>query len=570
MSVETWACVIVPPNQNDFRPVVYGMGILVTDRIVVTCAHIVNTALGANWSSAVNNPVIDICFPYTEGPMCIKGLVDKENWYPPGPACTGKPTDIALIKLEEDAPNYVGGATLRNHVSDAEVKVYGFRGKKLRDGSWQSHPDGEIAVGRVTGSLPGGRAQFDGKDTTGAVIQKGFSGAGVYDPKQDAVVGMVVVADKNKKNKMAQFITAQYLEKALKKCDVPVLGIRKITISLSVAKDVVSRTTTKRQEIEGYLSTVAAALVLPTGDTKLRDYLEPILTKDTDDSILLRGAFDFPKTLDTAQTLYSVIGSSEPSMQSFISIIAQRIDHLLWRYVVTLKCINADWARTTQSTAETLRTLCEPHLLAFQPSLLDISAAIRLKKDMKAFTESAPDPTLYAVLRALDLSKKQPLAVSMEEENEARELALKFLVDYLEQLISGTRDIDDSSNAWWTLRTGIDSADKRYKGLLPKIANKYKDIRVPPPSISRISPVPEIHKPLRTASYTLSNIQHIIEVSPKLTTNLRKQLHEILTIMVDRLLRLPRSNQLYLASVHHEGLGNFLDYVKDQNLKVLN
>ena len=40
--------------------------------------------------------------------------------------------------------------------------------------------------------------------------------------------------------------------------------------------------------------------------------------------------------------------------------------------------------------------------------------------------------------------------------------------------------------------------------------------------------------------------------------------------MLHRLLTTQRDNQLYLASVHYEGLRNYLDYVVDQKLGVVN
>ena len=99
--------------------------------------------------------------------------------------------------------------------------------------------------------------------------------------------------------------------------------------------------------------------------------------------------------------------------------------------------------------------------------------------------------------------------------------------------------------------------------LLGHVAEKFGDILVPRTDVTRRASVPEIYQPLRTTSYTLSNIQHIFHVARPDNEQLRTLLDEILTRMLDRLLRTAPSKHLYLASVHHEGLRNYLDYVHD-------
>jgi hypothetical protein len=214
MSEQNGVCTIVPRGQSDFRPVVFGMGILVNACEVVTCAHVIDAALGPEWLEASTPPAVHVCFPFTEGPVCLEGCVDRKRSFPPGRSKSGEPSDIAVIQLTEDAPDLVQRALLRTYVVDASVKAYGFRGKEV-DGQWRSHPYGEWAEGKVIGPQPGGRVQFDGLRTTGARVEGGFSGSAVYDREQDAVVGMVVEADRDMANKIAQFIDVPTLRKAL-------------------------------------------------------------------------------------------------------------------------------------------------------------------------------------------------------------------------------------------------------------------------------------------------------------------------------------------------------------------
>jgi Trypsin-like peptidase domain len=217
MPMKTDICTIVPLGQNGFRPVVFGMGFLISEREILTCSHVILAALGQDWRKGKGT--VRLCFPFVEGEqgfLCIDGSVDRDRWFAPGPPAPGKPSDIAVINLEEDAPETVKRAELRDHRDDSRVKIYGFRMRDSADGPI-SHPEGELMEGTIVGPLPGGRGQFDGVRETGATIEKGFSGSGVYDPRQDAVVGMIAEADKEKPRKIAQFIDVPSLRQALGK-----------------------------------------------------------------------------------------------------------------------------------------------------------------------------------------------------------------------------------------------------------------------------------------------------------------------------------------------------------------
>jgi WD40 repeat protein len=215
LSETSGVCTIVPRGQDGFRPTVFGMGILVDDREIVTCAHVINAALGSDWRKASGPAVVKVCFPLADGSCCVEGTADRKRWFPPGRTKGGELSDVAVIQLAQDAPPSVGRAVLRRHAVGKKARAYGFRGHELDNGSWLSHPDGEWAEGNIVGPLPGGRAQFDGLRPTGAPVQKGFSGGGVYDPNQHAVVGMIVEADREKDSKIAQFVDALSLMKAL-------------------------------------------------------------------------------------------------------------------------------------------------------------------------------------------------------------------------------------------------------------------------------------------------------------------------------------------------------------------
>ena len=64
----------------------------------------------------------------------------------------------------------------------------------------------------------------------------------------------------------------------------------------------------------------------------------------------------------------------------------------------------------------------------------------------------------------------------------------------------------------------------------------------------------------------LKNIQAILEVKAYDDRFDKGVLHQIISSLLVQLLNTNRFNHLYLTSVHHQGLRNFLDYVRDQEI----
>ncbi len=563
-------CAIVPRHQEGFRPKVIGMGIVVGDLEVVTCAHVINAAVGDDWFSQPGEGVVRVCFPFAEGMVCVNGTVDRGRFFPPNRPEEGKLTDIAVIRLDQPAPSSVGRAVFRGHGDDALVKIYGFRRKENGEGHWKSHPEGEIVEAKVLGSLPGGRVYIEWLRPTGASVEPGFSGAGVYDPRQGAVVGMTAQASAEVGRHNAQFIDVDSLLKALGRATLvplvaPSKGPRTTTrVLLNQAQE-------RKEEIEGYLREICDILPEPDTDDEspLLNFLHPILVGGTPQAASLQAAFGLP-TGDRANQLYELVKGGGERMTPFLGLVAQRLNHLLWRLGYTLEYILHDWAKEGRRRAATIQTICDPHLLARQPTLRDMALVFKFSVDQALFAESAPDPTLYAVLRAFEHTQPHLPPDMRPDTQTARDAALDFLHQYLRDLLGATRPlIHDSSNAWWAVRTGFCAGDDRFRSLIPGIATKYGDVTAPPAEVSRRAAVPEIYKPLRTASYTLSNAQAIVEHNHNLDSGLVNQLHRVIHVMLNRLLVERWSKQLYLASVHHEGLRNFLDYVKDQQLDVV-
>src|SRR5271165_3511458 len=100
MTEKMGICTIVPRDQQGFRPLVYGMGILlVNGREIVTCAHVIDAALGPGWQESKKQAVVRICFPFVDEYPSLEGTVDGERSVAPGRTSGGEPSDIAVIQL---------------------------------------------------------------------------------------------------------------------------------------------------------------------------------------------------------------------------------------------------------------------------------------------------------------------------------------------------------------------------------------------------------------------------------------------------------------------------------------
>jgi hypothetical protein len=544
------------------------MGILVSDHEIITCAHVINLALGWRGQEAPANQLVGISFPYAEG-YYVEGRVDGQRWYPRRPE-SNEPSDVAIIVLDQAPPANVGKAVLLELSEDIKLSVYGFRGEES-NGQWQSHGQGERVLVEHMGPLPGGRIQLDGLRADVARVEPGFSGAAVYDSRHDIVLGMVVESDRTRD--ISQCIDVPTLRKALG----TIGGISSVLDSSNVSSDeprsvphsVVARTDEKKKEIENYLCEIAELLPKPDADEGFLGLLKTILHDDNAGATRLRPAFGFPKGIEQSRLIFSTVSlENEPSVRLFVNALAQRIYHILWRYEATLKLIGTEWSSSAMSDSAALRSLFEDYLIARKPTLEETSAALKFTKDLQAISEVAPDPTLYAVLRALEPDKEAPLWGAQNEQAECRKSVVDFLYQSLKEILEGAHQIDDSSNAWWAVRTGIDEGDVRFSDLLPKVVDKFSAALIPLENVTRFADVPEIYKAIRTKSYTLSNVQAILEKAPNMKNALKERLHGVINNMLESLLSAGTSRHLYLASVHHEGLRNYLDYVKNQKLLV--
>lgn len=176
-----------------------GMAMLLSPRRILTCAHVVNVALGRSATereAPMEGATVLVGFPMLATRPPHKATI--ERWRAPG---FGAQDDIAVLVLEDDAPCAVGVAVLAevtgvDLAADA-LSVFGIAGGSFVG----NHVDAHF-MGPVSGSW----AQLDGSRETGAFIQGGFSGAAVWDKQHGAIVGMVVAKSKADGVKVAYMI----------------------------------------------------------------------------------------------------------------------------------------------------------------------------------------------------------------------------------------------------------------------------------------------------------------------------------------------------------------------------
>lgn len=185
----------------DGRP--EGAGFRAGQREVITCAHVVATALGLppeTQESPGGRLWID--FPLAERGTRVPARVGA--WTPVRPDGSG---DIAVLELLADPPAKAPVARLVEDAAgpDRRVRAFGFP---------QSYDDGAWSVGWLRGATGAGWLQYDTDPASEHRVEQGFSGAPVWDVAEGGVVGMVVAADTRTDVRTAYLIPVRTLRES--------------------------------------------------------------------------------------------------------------------------------------------------------------------------------------------------------------------------------------------------------------------------------------------------------------------------------------------------------------------
>ncbi|MFI0424005.1 trypsin-like peptidase domain-containing protein [Spongiactinospora sp. 9N601] len=171
-----------------------GAGVLVDDRHIVTCAHVVNDALRRH-ARASEHPAetVEVDFAAFAGQGVIEAKVTDDGWFP---ITTGERGDVAVLRLLSPPPRDASPASLSRDVQrGTPIRAYGYPpGMDL--GVW--------ATGYEVGDRGGAEwIQLDAIRVTGRRIEHGFSGTPVEDERTGHVLGIVVAEDVEETAKVA-------------------------------------------------------------------------------------------------------------------------------------------------------------------------------------------------------------------------------------------------------------------------------------------------------------------------------------------------------------------------------
>jgi hypothetical protein len=180
---------------------VCGTAFLVSTRQVMTCSHVINIAVGANWNE-VERPSssVRIEFPFASNYVAVTAHVI--DWRPCGDQAAA---DIAVLELERDVqlPFY-------RTVASPPLPGQAFWTKGFPAGQ----EGGMDAEGMLGTRIEFGRLLAQGDGSRGFFIESGFSGAPLLDVRTGALLGMAVEATIDP-NRPTAFVTpADQLELA--------------------------------------------------------------------------------------------------------------------------------------------------------------------------------------------------------------------------------------------------------------------------------------------------------------------------------------------------------------------
>lgn len=250
-SFESAIARIYVPDVESPNEGVVGAGVLISDQYVLTCTHVVTSALNIRLEEKPENlcladfyydiylliitellsheyfrflafyfhtliqqrqnlfKPIDVDFPLIAAGQKLKA---KVFFWKPFQFVTVTPSkegeDIAVLKLEGELPKQAQPATINlieeEDLLNNSLMVYGFPLK---------HPSGIWSHGVVSGKVAYGWVQVGDDKITGYRIQPGCSGSPVWDTKLACVVGVVVAAETEEEVKAAFMIPTKVLRK---------------------------------------------------------------------------------------------------------------------------------------------------------------------------------------------------------------------------------------------------------------------------------------------------------------------------------------------------------------------
>ena len=187
---------IVRIYSNSNKGKVIGAGFLVSQKYIITCAHVVADALGLPRTTAqMPDAEITLDFPLVAPKQLLKAKV--VFWLPVNPSVELE--DIAGLELALSPPNQALIAPLvtSDEWAGHPFRVFGFPA---------GQPDGVWATGVLRGHTGKSWVQLEDEKQTGYGLKPGFSGAPIWDGELQGVVGIAVAADINQPDAKVGFM----------------------------------------------------------------------------------------------------------------------------------------------------------------------------------------------------------------------------------------------------------------------------------------------------------------------------------------------------------------------------
>ncbi|MDZ7994594.1 MAG: AAA-like domain-containing protein [Nostoc sp. EfeVER01] len=175
---------------------VVGAGFLVSQKYILTCAHVVADALGiARNTAEIINAEVRLDFPLLAAKEFLTARV--VFWRPVNPNEFAE--DIAGLELESSLPGAAHPARL---VASEELWGHSFRVL----GFPKNQPNGVWATGQIRAGLANGWVQLEDVKQQGYALEPGFSGAPIWDEQLQGVAGIAVAAEMERTAAKAAFI----------------------------------------------------------------------------------------------------------------------------------------------------------------------------------------------------------------------------------------------------------------------------------------------------------------------------------------------------------------------------
>lgn len=195
-----------------------GMAFLVGPKLAVTCAHVVNVALGREKDDRVPIPTDarivvqfplgdDIPVPRTDGGYEPQRIARIAHFKAPGRFPTD---DIALLELEDAAPSEVGQTVL------ADIRSIALDGDQL--GVFGPPVGSRLVVhfdARFGGKVNPSWTQIDPVSASGDFVTHGFSGGRVWSFTHESAIGMIVAMQTGEAQRRAFMIPAAAIRRFL-------------------------------------------------------------------------------------------------------------------------------------------------------------------------------------------------------------------------------------------------------------------------------------------------------------------------------------------------------------------